>query len=280
MPKKVSEPNNDPDAYDKKGMKHYFKSGGGGFMYEDSIFERCKELGLVPKTFTPAGAANDLPDLLLSVAPGNTKKKQDIKIEIKLDDKADFGQSGLKCKPNGQWYLDGQKSPEGEQMRKLLAAMKVPEIVQKEWGTAGVPRKFSAKDGGTRKMNERDINYDHEHFKDIMLTGADAPSLETLFKYYGTKKTYYIQIGGHGLYYMQKDPANLKSIGVKKFDGSLKLRIRRKPGGSRTEKWNYRFSTALLIAKKPSKTGFSLDSNQSEEDLLYFLDPNNIVSDK
>ena len=113
-----------------------------------------------------------------------------------------------------------------------------------------------------------------------MLTGADAPSLETLFKYYATKKTYYIQIGGHGLYYMKKDPANLKSIGVTKFDGSLKLRIRRKAGGSRTEKWNYRFSTAFLIAKKPSKTGCSLDSRQSEEDLLYFLDPNNIVSDK
>ena len=41
---KVSEPNNDPDAYDLKGMKHYFKSGGGGFMYEDALYFRCKEL--------------------------------------------------------------------------------------------------------------------------------------------------------------------------------------------------------------------------------------------
>lgn len=75
MSKKISEPNLDLDAYDLKGMKNYFKSGGGGFMYEDSIFERCKKLGLVPKTFTPAGSANDLPDLLLSVAPGQSTKK-------------------------------------------------------------------------------------------------------------------------------------------------------------------------------------------------------------
>jgi hypothetical protein len=113
-----------------------------------------------------------------------------------------------------------------------------------------------------------------------MLTGSDAPKIETLFRYYGTKKTYYIQIGGKGLFFMQNDPANLKSIGVKKFDGTLKLRIRRKAGGSINEKWNYRFSTALLIDKSPSNSGFSLDSSQSEEDLLYYLDPNSIVSNK
>ena len=277
MGKTVSEPNNDADAYDLKGMKHYFKKGGGGFMYEDAIFRRCKELGLVPSSFTPAGAANDLPDLYLTVAPdGRTKKN--VKIEIKLDDKADFGQSGLKCRPGGQWYLDGQKSPEGEQMRKLLAAMRVPAIVQKEWGQFGVPKKFSAPKGGTRQMAARDYMSDRENFKDIMLTGPDAPKVQTLFQYYGTKQTHYIQIGGKGLYYMAQDPANLKRIGVKKFDGSLKLRIRRKAGGSSSEPWNYRFSTALMVDKKPSDSGFSLDSSQSAEDLLYFLDPNGLVT--
>ena len=273
----VSEPNNDPDAYDLKGMKHYFKSGGGGFMYEDALYFRCKELGLVPRSFTPAGAANDLPDLFLTVAPDGVRK-QNIKIEIKLDDKADFGQSGLKCRSNGQWYLDGQKSPEGEQMRKLLAAMKVPAIVQKEWGKFGVPKKFSAPKGGTRQMAPRDYMSDRQNFKDIMLTGPNAPRVQTLFSYYGTKQTYYIQIGGKGLYYMARDPANLQKIGVKKFDGTLKLRIRRKPGGSRTEPWNYRFSTALLVDKKPTTSGFSLDSSQSKEDLQYFLDPKGIVT--
>jgi hypothetical protein len=77
---------------------------------------------------------------------------------------------------------------------------------------------------------------------------------------------------------MARDPANLQKIGVKKFDGTLKLRIRRKPGGSRTEPWNYRFSTALLVDKKPTTSGFSLDSSQSEEDLQYFLDPKGMVT--
>ena len=156
--------------------------------------------------------------------------------------------------------------------------MKVPEIVQKEWGQFGVPKKFSAPKGGTRQMAPRDYMYDREHFKDIMLTGPDAPKVQTLFRYYGTKQTHYIQIGGKGLYYMSQDPANLQKIGVKKFDGTLKLRIRRKPGGSSSEPWNYRFSTALMVDKKPSNSGFSLDSSQAEEDLLYFLDPNGLVT--
>jgi hypothetical protein len=73
---------------------------------------------------------------------------------------------------------------------------------------------------------------------------------------------------------MSSDPLNLQQIGVKRFDGTLKLRIRRKPGGSRTEPWNYRFSTALLIDRKPTKSGFSLDSREEGgEQIQLALDP-------
>lgn len=280
MPKIVSEVNADPDYYDmyeSKGMSHYFKSGGGGFMYEDKLYYQYKQIGLVPSTFVPAGAANDLPDLMMDVAPslkssggGPGKPKKRIKVEVKLDTAADFGQSGLKCRPGGEWYLDGQDSPEGRQMRALLNAMRVPQIVQRVWGPAGRPRIYEHV-GPAKNMSQRDLEYDRENFKDIILKGGDAPSVNTLFSYYGTKQTHYIQIGGYGLYSMAGDPAGLGSIGVKKFDGTLKLRIRRKPSGSRTEPWKYRFSTALLIDKKPSLSGFNLDV--SDEEALYFLDP-------
>lgn len=281
MPIQVNEVNSDPDYYDMyeaKGMSHYFKSGGGGFMYEDKLYYQFKELGLVPQSFVPAGAANDLPDLMLDVAPstkrtGGTpaKPKRRIKLEVKLDTAADFGQSGLKCKPDGTWYLDGQDSPEGRQMRSLLSAMGVPRIVQKVWGPAGRPKIYSHT-GPAQNMSQRDLDYDRENFKDIMLKGSDAPSVNTLFSYYGTKTTHYIQIGGYGLYFMSSDPAGLSTIGVKRFDGTLKLRIRRKPSGSRTEPWKYRFSTALLIDTKPSRSDFDLDDYSADE-LLYYLDP-------
>lgn len=279
MAKIVTDNSGDPDYYDiweSSGARGYFKSGGGGFLYEDYLYSKCKDLGLVPHGFAPAGSANDLPDLKLRVAGVGQKtytkgiQPQIAKIEIKLNTEADFGQSGLKWAPGRNWYLDGQNSSEGLQMRTLLNRMGVPAKVNAAWGQYGPPRKFTASKIG-RDMNKRDYEYDIQSFKDVILTGADAPNVTTLFSYYGSKQTNYIQIGGgYGLYYMGSDPLNLKTVGVKPFDGTLKLRIRRKPGGSRTEPWNYRFSTALLIDKKPKKSNFDLE--QSGEDLLYYLD--------
>lgn len=252
-----------------------------GFNYEDLLFSRFKDAGLVPKGFAPAGSANDLPDLaFLYIDPKSrnispTIKPQSYKMEIKLDAAADYGQSGLGY-VNNKWVLQGKSDPEAVVMREMLAGMGVAEIVNKIWGPKGAPRKFSAKETG-RNMLQRDIEIDKKNFGDIYVTGADAPQLRTLFRYYGTKKTYYIQIGGKGLYYMQSDPANLKSIGVKRFDGSLKLRIRRKPGGSSSEPWNYRFSTALMLDRKPTNSTLDLDDFPTTDLLLNKFDPLGII---
>lgn len=45
---------------------------------------------------------------------------------------------------------------------------------------------------------------------------------------YNSKNTYYIQVGGRGLFYMGKDIFNL---GVPKFNGEVKMEIRFKPAG-------------------------------------------------
>jgi hypothetical protein len=291
MAKLVTDGSSDPDYYDlwqKSGMQGYFKPGGGGFAYEDSLYRKMKELGLVPNGFAPAGSANDLPDLKFlasdvtarvitaSTIPGRSRE---YKCEIKLNAQADFGQSGLKY-TNGKWYLDGSNSAEARVMRSLLQNMEVPQKVNANWGPLGVPRKFDPKvkvKTGSN-MDPRDYMFDRETFKDIMLTGTDAPQTRSLARYYGSKQTHYIQIGGYGLYYMQSDPANLKRHGVKRFDGTLKLRIRRKAGGSSREPWNYRFSTALLIDSPPSVSGFSFD--QASEDILRALDPMGVISKK
>jgi len=45
---------------------------------------------------------------------------------------------------------------------------------------------------------------------------------------YNSKSTYYIQVGGAGLFYMGKDIYNL---GVPKFEGEVKMEVRLKPAG-------------------------------------------------
>jgi len=254
-----------------------------GFDYENKLFSSFKEAGLTPPGFAPAGSSNDLPDLsFLYVDPKKRSTSATInpktyKMEIKLDAAADYGQSGLGYK-NGRWVLQGKSDPEAVLMRKMLEGMGVPAIVNKVWGPKGAPRKFTATKTG-RDMLSRDIEIDKRNFGDIYLTGADAPQLRTLFRYYGSKGTHYIQIGGYGLYYMQADPANLKSIGCKRFDGTLKLRIRRKMSGSSMEQWNYRFSTALMLDRKPTKSNLNLDEYGSDiNQLLELFDPYGQIS--
>jgi hypothetical protein len=267
----------DPDYYDIwEGSAVDIKNAG--FVYENKIFSHMKKLGLTPPRFAPAGSSNELPDLAFLYIDPNALNANlspvTYKAEIKLDVNADYGQSGLGYH-NGKWVLQGKNTPEAKVMRDLLDGMGVPSIVNKVWGPKGAPRKFTAKETG-RNMSPRDIEIDKRNFGDIYVTGSDAPRVSTLFRYYGTKNTHYIQIGGYGLYYMQSDPANLKKHGVKRFDGTLKLRIRRKPGGSSTEQWNYRFSTALMIDKKPTKSGFDLDTD--DDTLLQVFDPTGRIS--
>ncbi len=254
-----------------------------GFQYEEKLFSAFKEAGLTPKGFAPAGSANDLPDLeFLYIDPKSRNisasvKPKKYKMEIKLDDKADYGQSGLGYSDN-KWILQGKSDPEAVLMREMLEGLGVPNIVNRIWGPKGAPRKFTADKTG-RDMLERDINIDKRNFGDIYVTGSDAPSLSTLFKYYAAKNTHYIQIGGKGLYYMQSDPANLKRIGVKRLDGTLKLRIRRKMSGSSAEQWNYRFSTALMLDRKPTKSNLDLDDYGSDvKQLLEKFDPTGLIS--
>lgn len=253
-----------------------------GFQYENKLFSAFKEAGLTPPGFAPAGASNDLPDLAFLYIDPNKRSLSaprpiSYKMEIKLDDKADYGQSGLGYK-NNKWILQGKSDPEAVVMREMLDGLGVPGIVNKIWGPKGAPRKFTATQTG-RNMSPRDIEIDRRNFTDIYVKGSDAPQMRTLFRYYGTKQTYYIQIGGKGLYYMQKDPANLKRLGVKRLDGSLKLRIRRKPGGSSSEPWNYRFSTALMLDRKPTASNIDLDDYGDDvKSLLEIFDPSGLIS--
>ena len=95
------------------------------------------------------------------------------------------------------------------------------------------------------------VNEDYRKFRDNYLT---IPS-SALHSYYAAKGTYYIQVGGYGLYYMQSNPAGLD---IPQFKPSLRVRIRTKRGGSMPI-YNYRFTTALQVTQRPSKSSVDID---------------------
>ena len=78
-----------------------------------------------------------------------------------------------------------------------------------------------------------------------------------LHNYYAAKGTYYIQIGGYGLYYMRSNPLRLP---IPQFNPGLKIRLRTKRGGSVPIN-NYRFTTALQVTTKPGISPHDLDKN-------------------
>jgi hypothetical protein len=279
----VSEPSyNDPDWEDLPGK--YLSSGGSGRAYEDLIHKRLQGMGLVPAGFSPAGSTHNQPDFKFyaSINPHN----MDIIAlggEAKLDVAADFGQCALGYE-NGSWVLTGATDAAAQEMKLFLRALGVEEKVNMVWGSAGAPRKWFDQVGDAqtktgRNMLPNDIKHDHDNFKDIMLTGSDAPSMQKLFKYYAKKNTYYIQIGKAGFYYMAKDPARLNNspfVSVPQLSGSLKLRIRRKPTGSRNEPWKYSFTTAIQVDKKPKNSPIDLEQ-WDDASVLKELDPSGMM---
>jgi hypothetical protein len=134
-------------------------------------------------------------------------------------------------------------------MREFLTVLKVPQIVNLKWGRHGAPRKFTVP---TEQYTQKDVEHDYSNFTDFFV---QVPS-DSVAKYYASKKTYYIQVGGgYGFYWMGSDVAKL---GIPKFMVNLRLRVRLKRGGSNPIN-NYRFSTALQ-AVSLTKSSADLDN--------------------
>ena len=217
-------------------------AGQQGFLYEGRVFNKLKSKNLVPRGITPAGPDPSRPDavFLFNNVPHN--------LEVKLDLATDFGQGTLDY--NNGWALGGAQTPAAEEMRSILNAVETVQFANTSWGYQGAPNKGTVEN---KDITEEMVREDYRRFKDKFL----SVPLSSLFKYYAAKNTYYIQIGGYGMYYMAGNPGNLP---VPRFNGAMKLRIRLKRGGS-TPIYNYRFTTALQVVQKPTKSKFDIDSS-------------------
>jgi len=196
----------------------------------------------VPRGVKPAGPDPSRPDAVFLY------NKVSHNLEVKLDLATDYGQGTLEYK-NG-WVLGGANTPAAEEMRNILNAVGTVQFTNTSWGYQGAPNKGTV---DNNDITEEMVREDYRRFKDKFL----SVPLSSLFNYYAAKGTYYIQIGGYGMYYMAANPANLP---VPRFNGAMRLRIRLKRGGS-TPIYNYRFTTALQVVQKPTKSKFNIDES-------------------
>ena len=216
-------------------------AGQQGFLYEGRIHQKLKTKGLVPANFIPAGPDPNAPDAMF-IYNGQSNK-----LEVKLDLKADYGQGSFDY-VNGIWRLGGAKTAAAEELRGLMRAVGIEAFANKEWGPKGAPNKGTV---DNKDFTQEMVTSDYRRFTDRFLS---IPS-KALHSYYAAKQTYYIQIGGYGLYYMAANPAGLP---VPQFNPGLRIRIRLKRGGS-SPIYNYRFTTALQITSKPPRSKYDID---------------------
>lgn len=255
----------DPD-YEDWASQGFGKKLNFGFIYENKLFSQYKDVGLVPAGFIPAGADSTAADLELwvpnyvsGVQPTSGSR---IKIEVKLDTSADYGQASLKHN-GGSWELTGKSTTEALEMRRLLNGMNVVREINQVW--KGKPNLF--KYATSKQVPDVEKQQDIEKYRSSFITGEGFA--RAFSSYYSSKGVNYIQIGGYGLYSLNTDPNNLKSLGVTPFlssGASMKLRIRVKGSASQG---TYRFSTALLMDRNPRRSQFNLDDEEALERLRW-----------
>ena len=237
--------------------------GQKGFIYEGVIHTKLKNKGLVPLGFKPAKSDANKPD-------GKFIYKGEIyNLEVKLDMQTDFGQGTLDYTSNG-WVLggvqefkaDGVTPRDGyaaaEKMRQLLRSIGTEEFANRKWGYKKAPNKINVPNDSnfTQAMKDEDYKNFPSRYKPI--------GKKSIYDYYAVKNTYYIQIGGYGLYYMSANPANLP---IPQFNVTARLRIRMKPSKSYPV-YSYGFKTALKINQKPMRSTMDLDRRTDLDKLV------------
>ena len=218
-------------------------AGQQGFAYESRVHNKLKSGGYVPAGFSPAGSNPSAPDAMFMYG-GTTHK-----LEVKLNMAADYGQGTLNYS-QGVWTLGGANTAAAQELRTLMRAVGVEPFVNRVWGVQGAPNKGTVIPA---QFTQAMVAEDYRKFTDKFV----AISSSALHSYYASKGTYYIQVGGYGLYYMAANPAGLD---VPQFTPGLRVRIRTKRGGS-TPIYNYRFTTALQVTQRPARSSVDIDRN-------------------
>jgi hypothetical protein len=217
-----------------------------GFQYEVNAANILKPMGLVPKSFIPAGAGHNQPDLMLEF------KKIKAGCELKIT-AASAGSLVLKYDSkdkNNPWKFGDIKKDDDEKLfiADLAEEVGLFEIIKKEWKE--IPLKRDKDDlweatAGKLSPKER-YERDRDTFKDIR---GEIPATK-IEQYYNKKDTYYVNVGTHGFYLMgTKNPLKLKE--VPRFGTSAKAtyraRVQYKGGG------NYQFTFEMQFSIPSSK---------------------------
>lgn len=217
-----------------------------GFQYEINAAKVLKKLGIVPKSFQPAGASHDQPDLMIE--HNNAQSGCELKITA-----ASAGSLVLKYDSNDKrnpWKFGDISEDDSEKLfiKSLAEDIGLFDIIKKNWKSIPLKREKDdlwLKTAGKLTPQER-YERDRDTFSDIR---GEIPATK-IEEYYNKKNTYYVNVGTHGFYLMgKKNPLKLKD--VPRFGSSAnatyRARVQYKGGG------NYQFTFEMQFSIPASK---------------------------
>ena len=216
-----------------------------GDIYEDKITKILINKKYLSRDYKRAGAT-DKADVEIKC------KGKKIKIEIKADLNADFGQKSCKWSKNKGWFW-----AKDDEVTKFYNDIEVLKTYVKK---NCEPIRWN-KDRGLITQNDKESDQ-----KNFNRPNIEIP-LETLFNYYKIKGVHYIQLQNYGFYHLGKDSFK---IGTHQFNGKMTLRLRAKsihnhdPDGNKTP-WNYNFYGVLKMSKKPTTSQYDLEELDGRE---------------
>ena len=247
-----------------------------GDIYEARIYQQYQQRKLVPAGFAPPKPGGHGIDCKLFLnnynymTPMNSKEKNSgqgsiVGIELKLDEKADFGQSGVQYGTN--WELHGKNDDVSREKRALLKAAGAEQVIRRLWASK-IP---NIKKGiSSTKVSEKGRQEDKNRFSGKGEIDYSSNVFSTLCaKYYLSKQCPYINISSHGLYHFGTDPVGLSKFGVKNFVTStdMRLRVRLKPSGAKSLTFNASLKINNITAS-PINLNDTYFADQLQEDAM------------
>lgn len=214
-----------------------------GFQYEINASDLLKPMGLVPKTFRPAGAGHDQPDLMLLY------KNVEAGCELKIT-AASAGSLVMKYDvkdKNNPWKFGDIKADDDEKLfiKDLAKEVKLFDLIKQKWKEVPYKRDkdilWEATAG--KKTPKQRYERDRDTFPDIR---GEIPASK-IEEYYNKKKTYYVNVGTHGFYLMgNKNPLKLKNVPT--FGNSAKATYRARVQYKGSD--NYQFTFEMQFSMK------------------------------
>jgi hypothetical protein len=217
-----------------------------GFQYEINAAKVLKPMGLVPKSFVPAGAGHDQPDLMLE------HKKVKAGCELKIT-AASAGSLVLKYDAKDKrnpWKFGDVSEDDAEKyfIKNLAEEVGLFDTIKKQWKEIPFKRDkddlWKATAGKLTKKQQ--YERDRDTFQDIR---GEIPATK-IEQYYNKKDTYYVNVGTHGFYLMgTKNPLKLKDVPT--FGSSAKATYRARVQYKGSD--NYQFTFEMQFSIPSSK---------------------------